>query len=415
MVAKFVIFAERKSDRALDIYQNKSRWKIWLALGGLLIVLASSAYTFYLTRQLGVQEERQAGYVLRAMENINRTDFPPECFDYFDPTLESNIIIDNDQVPVMIVNQDGSVREGRNFGNLDSVQLVRELARMRREGAPVIHGDLYSVYFQNSNLLRQLRWFPLVQFLLIAAFIAIGYLAFSSARRSEQNRVWVGMAKETAHQLGTPTSGIVGWIEHLKMTRAEDEEIQEIAHELERDVNRLQLVAERFSKIGAKPELQRTDIYAAVEKIRHYMAPRAPRKVQFEYPDPAAGPLYVDINPGLFDWVAENLLRNALDATGRAGTLSAEIYADDHFVYVDFSDTGKGIPPNKLKTVFQPGYSTKKRGWGLGLSLAKRIVEEYHSGKIFVKKSEVGRGTTFTIQLPKPSLSPASTEPVNNT
>ena len=341
------------------------------------------------------------------MENIN-AEVPDACLDCFDPTLESNIIIENDQVPVMIVNPNGSVRDAMNFGDLDSLQLARELARLRRDDAPVLHGDQFSVYFKNSNLLRQLRYFPLVQFLLIAVFIAIGYLAFSSARRSEQNRVWVGMAKETAHQLGTPTSGIVGWIEHLKMTRPEDEEIQEVAHELERDVNRLQLVADRFSKIGAKPELQRTDIYQAVEKIRNYMAPRAPRKVNFEYPDPEAGPLYVDINPGLFDWVAENLLRNALDATGRSGTLSAEIYDDADYVYVDFSDTGKGIPANKLKTVFQPGYSTKKRGWGLGLSLAKRIVEKYHSGKIFVKKSEVGRGTTFTIQLPKPSDSPGA-------
>jgi signal transduction histidine kinase len=209
------------------------------------------------------------------------------------------------------------------------------------------------------------------------------------------------MAKETAHQLGTPTSAIVGWIEHLRLIREEDEEVQEVIGELENDVHRLGLIADRFSKIGSSPELQPIDIYDELEKSRVYMEKRAPRKVSFDFPGIAQAPLLVYINPPLFDWVVENLLRNALDAMEGKGKLTAEIYHDQDNVYVDISDTGKGIPANKFKTVFQPGYTTKKRGWGLGLSLAKRIIEEYHSGKIFVKRSEEGHGATFTIQLPK--------------
>jgi len=236
---------------------------------------------------------------------------------------------------------------------------------------------------------------------LIAAFISFGYLGFSSARRAEQNRVWVGMAKETAHQLGTPISAIMAWIEHLKMMAGDNEAIKEVVTELGNDVNRLDLVADRFSKIGSAPDLEKVNIYEELESCRLYMEKRAPRKVAFNFPGLVTPPLYVKINPHLFDWVIENLLRNALDAMEGTGEINAEIYEEKEYVVIDISDTGKGIPSSKLKTVFQPGYTTKKRGWGLGLSLAKRIIETYHSGRIFVKKSLINVGTTFTIKLPK--------------
>ena len=210
------------------------------------------------------------------------------------------------------------------------------------------------------------------------------------------------MAKETAHQLGTPISAIVAWIEHLKLLREGDEETQEILGELRNDVSRLELIADRFSKIGSAPKLEPIDVYEELDKCRAYMQRRASRKIAFEFPAPGNQPAKpIRINPHLFDWVVENLLRNALDAMESSGKISAEVYDDADYIYIDISDTGKGIPAGKHKTVFQPGYTTKKRGWGLGLSLAKRIVEEYHSGKIFVKRSEEGQGTTFTIQMPK--------------
>ncbi|MEO0340201.1 MAG: HAMP domain-containing sensor histidine kinase, partial [Bacteroidota bacterium] len=268
--------------------------------------------------------------------------------------------------------------------------------------APIKVNDVGSeIYYKYPAILTQLQYFPIIQLLLIAAFILFGYLTFSSSRRAEQNRVWAGMAKETAHQLGTPISGIIAWIEHLRAIKEGDEEVNDVLNELGKDVKRLELVADRFSKIGSAPKLEVVNIFAELELARAYMQRRAPRKVEFHFPDPSQSPLNVKVNSHLFNWVVENLLRNALDAMGPKGSITAEVAEDNQFVSIDFTDTGKGIPASKHKTVFQPGFTTKKRGWGLGLSLAKRIIEEYHSGKIFVKRSEENVGTTFTIKLPK--------------
>lgn len=250
-------------------------------------------------------------------------------------------------------------------------------------------------------MLQQLRLFPVIQFLLIAAFMLFGYFALNAARRAEQNRIWVGMAKETAHQLGTPITAMMGWTEHLRLVYADQPDIQEIADELGKDVNRLEMVATRFSKIGADPELEAVDIYAEVAKVGEYMAKRAPRKVNFSLPMAGNDAITVNLNPLLFDWVLENLLRNALDALEGKGQVAATIVEETNQITIDVTDTGKGIPSNKFNSVFKPGYTTKQRGWGLGLSLAKRIIEQYHKGKIFVKESELGKGTTFSIVLPK--------------
>lgn len=394
----------------MDIYKRKSRWKIYLAVAGALIVLISTLYSNYLARQIAEEEKKKVQLYLDAqaeMEEMNiyamrlQNQYPeaPEP----NLTFVFNIIQSNSTIPVLLVGENGEIVDALNYGELDSLGKEKELKRfIAAEVEPMISNGGQRLYFKESTLLTQLRYFPFFQLGLIGAFIIIGYLAFSSARKAQENRVWVGMAKETAHQLGTPISAIIGWIEHMKMIREEDEEILEVAEELRNDVTRLELVADRFSKIGSEPELKTINVYDEIEKCRVYMERRAPRKVNFNFPDPNANAaINFNINPHLFDWVVENLLRNALDAMGGKGEITATIYEDKNDVFIDISDTGTGIPANKFKSVFNPGFTTKKRGWGLGLSLAKRIIEKYHTGKIFVKKSVENKGTTFTIQLPK--------------
>ncbi|MCO6477999.1 MAG: HAMP domain-containing histidine kinase [Phaeodactylibacter sp.] len=385
----------------MDIYTRKSRLKIYLGAAGAIIVAISMLYTNYLTGKLAEEERKKVSLYLRAMEDLSDTD--DEDAQFCDFTLHFQILQSNTTIPVMVVNDRGGIDDFINIrGDTSVLALRKEVEKMEEEGFEPIRGFAYSIYYKESTLLKQLRYFPLVQLILIAAFVGFGYMGFNSARRAEQNRVWVGMAKETAHQLGTPISAIVAWIEHLKMIREDDEETQEVLGELRNDVSRLELIADRFSKIGSAPKLEAVNVYEELDKCRAYMQRRASRKVAFDFPQPNGQPeKTVRINPHLFDWVVENLLRNALDAMEGVGKISAEVYEDSDYVYIDISDTGKGIPANKFKMVFQPGFTTKKRGWGLGLSLAKRIVEEYHKGKIFVKKSEEGKGTTFTIQMPR--------------
>lgn len=394
----------------MNINKQKSRWKIYLAVAGALIVLISTLYSNYLARQIAEEEKKKVQLYVDAQIQAKKMDFYASklyatCSDAPEPdfTFVFSILQSNTTVPVLLVGENGVINDALNYGEIDSLGKVRELQRFVAAGTkPLIGGSGQRLYFKESTLLTQLRYFPLLQFGLIGAFIIIGYLAFSSARKAQENRVWVGMAKETAHQLGTPISAIIGWIEHMKMIREDDEEILEVAEELRNDVTRLELVADRFSKIGSEPELKPINVYDEIEKCRVYMERRAPRKVNFNFPDPTANAaINFNINPHLFDWVVENLLRNALDAMDGKGEISATIYEDENDVFIDISDTGTGIPANKFKSVFNPGFTTKKRGWGLGLSLAKRIIERYHTGKIFVKKSEENKGTTFTIQLPK--------------
>lgn len=353
--------------------------------------------------RLAVVERNNTRFWGLAMTDINDVD--SEADEMCDFSLHQEILFSNNTIPVLIVNDQGTVDYGRNWGNEerdnDPEYLQKKLDELIARDAAPIDGFSTKIYFGESAVLQQLRYFPFVQFLLIGGFILFGYWGLNSARRNEQNRVWVGMAKETAHQLGTPISAILAWIEHLRSIRPEDEETMEVADELRNDVQRLELIADRFSKIGSTPKLETINIYAELESCREYMQRRAPRKVAFHFPDPELNHLPVKINPPLFDWVIENLLRNALDAMGGKGAISAEVYEDGDNIYVDLQDTGKGIPANNQKRVFQPGFTTKKRGWGLGLSLAKRIIEEYHGGRIFVKRSEEGKGTTFTISLPK--------------
>jgi two-component sensor histidine kinase len=320
-------------------------------------------------------------------------------------TFISEVVLNSASAPVILTDEKGNVLA---FGNIDSVKMknhdyaVQLIGKMAERNSPVSvdlgEGEFRYIYYDDSEALKQLRVFPFVQLGIFAVFLFISYLAFSNARRSEQNLVWVGMAKETAHQLGTPISSLEGWIEYLRELDGLKDK-QEIIAELETDVNRLSLVAERFSKIGSVPKLQSENVQATLERNVNYMRRRASEKVKMSLI--CAPDLTFRINKQLFDWVIENLLKNALDAMDGEGQIEVNVTTDTKNVIIDVSDTGKGIPKGKYDTIFEPGYSTKRRGWGLGLSLTRRIVEEYHRGKIFVKRSEIGKGATFRVTIPK--------------
>jgi len=392
----------------MDIYTRKSRWKIYLAVAGVIIIIISIVYTNFLASKIAEEERKKVTQLQDAYAVLSLTE-EEQREKNIDITFQTDFIKTNSTIPILLVGETGVVYAGKNFGkdkDIDFDFLEQKLEEIKATGQePLVVSSPNTkqyLYFEHSWLLRLLKFYPVIQFLLISAFIAFGYLAFSNARRSEQNRVWVGMAKETAHQLGTPISAIVGWIEHLKMTNEENPETTEIVGELRNDVKRLELIADRFSKIGSEPTLEKTDIINKLSEVKQYMGRRAPRKIAFEYAQENTTPIYVDMNPPLFDWVAENIVRNAIDSMEKGeGKIIFDVEEDKDQVIINLSDTGKGIPSSKHKTVFQPGFTTKKRGWGLGLSLAKRIIEDYHSGKIFVSKSAINEGTTFTIKLPK--------------
>jgi Histidine kinase-, DNA gyrase B-, and HSP90-like ATPase len=402
-----------------DIYSLKTRLKIYLLIIGLLILSASSIYTYSLVEKLKAQEIAQMDSYQESMEVLGTPGL--ESDKYIIPDEMRNFVLfypnKIKDIPIIVTDYSYNIQDCINFNDIesplskkDSLYLAKTLNSWISKGRkPIQMKDEYGiivqkVYYDDSKSLTLLKYYPFFQFALIAFFIGFGYLVFSSTRQSEQNQVWVGMAKETAHQLGTPIAAIMGWIEHLRMTHEGDEMTQEIVTELDNDVNRLSLVADRFSKIGSAPELEDVNMYEEIESCRDYMQRRAPRKVKFDFPILDTPPQYLGakLNKHLFDWVVENLLRNALDAMEEGeGTITSKIYEEHNWVCVDITDTGKGIPKANFKTVFQPGFTTKKRGWGLGLSLAKRIIENYHGGKILVKDSEIGKFTTFTIKLPK--------------
>lgn len=281
----------------------------------------------------------------------------------------------------------------------DSLALQKKLQNLAASNEPieVRFGDRVTnyIYYSESIILTTLRYYPYVQIIIIGLFLFIAYLIFSTFRNAEQNQVWVGMAKETAHQLGTPLSSLMAWVQLLEARGTDKETIDE----LNKDVNRLETITDRFSKIGSAPELKPVDVADLMQGAADYLRPRLSKKVEFNIRRPENGPVSARINEALFGWVLENLFKNAVDAMAGSGQITVDISPEGQHVFIDITDTGKGIPAAKHKAVFQPGYTSKKRGWGLGLSLARRIIENYHSGKIFVKRSEPDKGTTFRIVL----------------
>lgn len=408
------------SSTRLNIYENKSQWKIGLFAAGLLIVIVTLLYNNRLATKLAEQERRRVETFANAYAELSKLPFSDNS-----STLQidflTNIITGNLTIPVILTDEKGRITATKNVDSTrtiktDSAFFYRKLAKMKEQYEPVlIVSDLSGVrepgetepkdiiqyvYYSDSYLLAQLKLYPYVQIFIIGAFLLAAYVTFDVARRSEQNKVWLGMAKETAHQLGTPLSSLVGWMEILKETDDPDGTAKMVGREMEKDIARLQLITERFSKIGSEPALQAADVVESVKHTVDYVKRRASSRINFEFTAPPQ--ILSNVNPTLFDWVIENLLKNALDAMENTGSIKVTIEETppDNIV-IDISDTGKGIPKSKFSSVFEPGYSTKRRGWGLGLSLSKRIIENYHSGKIYVLDSVVGKGTTFRIILPK--------------
>jgi signal transduction histidine kinase len=325
--------------------------------------------------------------------------------DYITSFMEE-VALNSSSVPVIIT--DSTRQNVIQFGNLSDIRMSdpafvqRKLEEMEDENTPIEvsfedQGTSY-IYYQDSQLLTIMRFFPLAQILIIAIFLAIAYFLFSYARKAEQNRVWAGMAKETAHQIGTPLSSIMAWMELLKMdeTKAED-----AAKEIEKDVNRLEIITERFSKIGSMPSLHQDDLIKIINDSIEYLKPRTPRKVKYNVEIPKGKELFIPVNGALFSWVIENVCKNAIDAMEGEGTITLILKEESKSVILDITDTGKGISITEQKAIFNPGYTSKVRGWGLGLSLSKRIMRDYHKGKVFVKSSSPGKGSTFRIILKK--------------
>lgn len=316
----------------------------------------------------------------------------------------SEVALNSSSVPVIIT--DSTKLNVIQFGNLNDIRMSDpdyvqdQLEEMASENIPIKvsfgeQGASY-IFYKDSELLTIMKFFPIAQILIIAVFLAIAYLLFSYSRRAEQNRVWAGMAKETAHQLGTPLSSIMAWLELLKMR----EGTEEAAIEIEKDIERLEVITERFSKIGSVPKLEENDIVGIISNSIDYLKPRTPKKINYlvNLPDKM---ILLPVSGSLFSWVIENICKNAIDAMAGSGTITIELKDEPKQVLIDFIDTGKGISITEQKAIFNPGYTRKKRGWGLGLSLSKRIIRDYHKGKIFVKSSVAGKGTTFRVVLKK--------------
>lgn len=375
-------------------------WRTGLAVIAIAIVTGTVFYSRYLARKIANEEREKVQLWVEASKAVLN-----------DPGMDLTLpnLIRNEQrsIPIIETNEQDSII---SFINLDSAQaandpgyLPNKLRKFKAENQPlviVLSEKPYAAnkyYYGHTTLLDQVRYYPLVQLLLVGLFIVITITALTTSFRSTQNQLWAGMAKETAHQLGTPITSLQGWVEMQKENNPSDA----IVTEMEKDVNRLKLVSERFSKIGSTPSLEERNIIEQVQTMVDYIRKRASGKVQFSVDTHGSESIPVNISPALFDWVIENLLKNALDAMEGKGKISIDIQQLPAQVHIDVTDTGKGIARQHIAKVFNPGFTTKKRGWGLGLSLSKRIVEQFHKGQLYVKNSEVGKGTTFRVTLQK--------------
>ena len=398
---------------ALYIYMQWTdqirRVKILLVFAAVVIAVASLVVSHILIRDLATEEHNKMEVWAEAMRTLNRAD------ENTDINLVLKVINGNNTIPVIVLDSNGNVQAYRNIdikdceNAEDTMRFVQYMGRkLMREDRDIriaiddnntdsiSSADYINVCYDDSVMLRRLASYPYIQLGVVMIFVVIAIFALLTSKRAEQNKVWVGLSKETAHQLGTPISSLMAWVEILKETYPDDDLIPE----MNKDVKRLQLIADRLSKIGSLPEPVDTDLKEVMEHVIDYMDRRTSNKVKMvrDFPE---GDIVVKINASLFEWVIENLSKNAVDAMGGEGTITLRIFEEPTKVVIEVADTGKGIRKKDIRNVFRPGFTTKKRGWGLGLSLAKRIIEEYHKGKIWVKSSEVGVGTTFRIELKK--------------
>jgi len=322
-----------------------------------------------------------------------------------DVSLEDKIIKSNTNIPMILVDENGNIGAD-SYLNLDPEKakdpayLQAQLEIMKEQNNPIeidfAKNRTQYIYYRNSDLLNKLSYYPLTLILILALFLALIYMMFTSNKIAEQNKLWTGMAKETAHQIGTPLSSLLGWIAILKMENVDDNYIDEI----EKDVHRLNTIANRFSKIGSLPTLKKSDVVASTKKAYEYLEYRSSKQIAFSF-ESSQQEIYTNLNEELYSWVIENLIKNSIDAMMGKGKLAVAISVDTEHIKINITDTGKGMAKSQLKKIFNPGFTSKKRGWGLGLSLSKRIIEDYHKGKILVKNSELNKGTTFQIILTK--------------
>lgn len=372
--------------------------KILLVAMAVVMSVGSLVISHFLVRDLKHEEQRKMEIWAEAMRSLNSAD------EYTDLTLVLTVLNSNSTIPVVVLDREGEVQDYRNIplreGSAEEqMRAVKRKAQSMKDAGRVIRvylssTDYMEICYADSLLLRRLAWWPYVQLGLVFVFVVVAIFALLSSKRAEQNKVWVGLSKETAHQLGTPISSLMAWQEMLRETYPDDELLPEMG----KDVERLQRIAERFSKIGSLPELRPESLNEVLSAVTQYISRRASNRVRLTCTVPQQ-PLIVPMCSSLFEWVVENLCKNAIDAMDGQGSITLTASTEGALAVVEVADTGKGIPKNKFRTVFTPGFTTKKRGWGLGLSLAKRIVEEYHHGRIYVKSSELGKGTTFRIEL----------------
>ena len=391
----------------IHLPSTKTLIKWSLILASFLIVSSILWNTNQFFRKFKNEERIKMEVLATAYENFNTPDLD------IDVSLEQKIIQSNRSIPMIITYENGDINRWANldvennkgFTKLavdDRLYLSRQLQIMMEENEPlVVNFQLDNVnitqkiYYRDSDLLNRLQYYPFALLLILFLFGTIIYLAFKSNKIAEQNKLWAGMAKETAHQIGTPLSSLLGWVELLRMENVEEDTVKEI----EKDVDRLNTIADRFSKIGSIPKLTKHDIVQETRTAFDYIRSRSFKQIDFYYHTENDKPIFVDLNLQLYSWVIENLVKNAIDAMQGKGTIEINVVQENSNAIITISDTGKGIPKRLHKKIFEPGYTTKKRGWGLGLSLTKRIISDYHGGRIYVKKSEIGKGTTFLIQL----------------
>jgi signal transduction histidine kinase len=382
------------------LLQPRNRSKILLFLFALSIIFFTLWYTHRLAESIAREEIKKAAEIADAYKILNSN-----TSDELELSKALDKIKFNENIPVIWANEKDSILAEKNFDSVkvgkDLQFLLKELGKLKKINQYILiqlpDNQQQYLYYKDSDLLVSIRKYPFYVLALVALFFIISFAAFTSARRAEQNQVWVGLAKETAHQLGTPLSSLSAWIEILR-DKLKDEEDDMMFDEMQKDIDRLVLIAERFSKIGSIPELQRHRVTDIIQNGIDYMAKRASKKIHIYMLKDSDTNIMAMLNPPLFEWVLENLMKNALDAMDDTGEIHVHAFERDGMVTIDVSDTGKGISKNNIEQIFAPGFSTKKRGWGLGLTLAKRIIEEYHHGKIFVKESSP-KGTTFRIQL----------------
>ncbi|HPX76333.1 MAG TPA: HAMP domain-containing sensor histidine kinase [Bacteroidales bacterium] len=385
----------------MKIYRKRRQWKLLLVLFALFIGGISIFFTNNLMEKLAAEEHKRIQLWAEATEQLINVS-PDQDVSFLFEVLKNN-----ETIPVILVDMEDNMI---SYRNIDSVKMqnptyvekkIHELKNNSKENFIIKTEDgeaLNQIYYSDSYLLTLLYYYPYFQLGLVFLFILASYFAFSISKRAEQDQVWLGMSKETAHQLGTPISSLMAWIEILR-DQVKD---PEIINELEKDTKRLEKIASRFSKIGSKPNLSEENLRQTLQSTINYMTRRIPSSIKISLVNsPQDSDIKVKINEDLFEWVIENLCKNAVDAIGEKGEISISYEETHKHICIDIKDTGKGIPKSEYKTIFNPGYTTKARGWGLGLSLVKRIVEQYHQGKIFVKNSELGIGTTFRIILKK--------------